>query len=279
MRPEATPLFLILCLMLLWCEACRCDEETPPAQDPALTGTPPAPPVQEIEKAGPTAIEFQSVGGARIAAEILPGKNDSSLAIIFVPSRDTSRAEWTPLVTAFQKSQNFSLIHYDSRGTGKSEHGAAESDDWSETDFLLADVRGILNIVKSREEISPTAFILIGSSVGSSAALRIALEEPMVKAIVSLSPGLSYLDLDIRDTVKALQDRQLISFASRGDKYAAHSARTFTQLHPGATSIILETGKTHGAAILHQHPEVVEQIKDWVEKQFPETTRQKPLSL
>jgi len=140
-------------------------------------------------------------------------------------------------------------------------------------------VRGILNIIKSREEISPTAFILIGSSVGSSAALRIALEEPMVKAIVSLSPGLSYLDLDIRDTVKALQDRQLISFASRGDKYAAHSARTFTQLHPGATSIILETGKTHGAAILHQHPEVVEQIKDWVEKQFPETTRQKPLSL
>ena len=270
MRLPTISVLLLLLLTPLWGGGCRCNE-SPATQDSGgetnTPSTPSTPSPPEAKPSGPFSLEFQSVGGAKIAAEIIPGKDPSSPVIIFVPSRDTSRAEWKPLVAAFQKTGHFSLVHYDSRGTGKSVHGTSESDDWSETDFILADVRGILNITKSRNEISPKSFVFIGSSVGGSAALRITLEDPLVKSVVLLSPGLSYLDLDVRETVKALQDRKMIAFASRGDKYATHSARTMTQLHPGASVIILEKGKSHGAAILHSHPEVIDQVVQWTQQE------------
>ena len=156
-------------------------------------------------------VTFRTEDGFVIAANFTrAGKN----AVVLLPQRGMDRGSYSNFAKKLVDA-NFTTLALDLRGHGES---------------LEKDVAaGKKYLQQQGFEI----YAIVGASIGANTAVNYAGQNPSVKKIVLLSPGLNYLGIDAEKPARDVKAKALI-VASEEDSYSFGSAKALARLIPGA---------------------------------------------
>ncbi|MBM3140421.1 MAG: alpha/beta hydrolase [Chloroflexi bacterium] len=160
---------------------------------------------------------------------------------IFVHGYGGSQRDWFPVARELATSDQASALTFDFRGYGASDGKRSTGTE------LVSDVLAVVAYARARG-FHP--MVLVGSSMGASAAIIAASAEPEVDGVIALSPPASFGELDV---LRAIERRRpaMALIAARGDPSAVDSLQTIAR-HAGlpARYARLVEGSAHGTAML-----------------------------
>jgi pimeloyl-ACP methyl ester carboxylesterase len=223
------------------------------------------------------AVSIRTTDGWTLVGDYRGG--DSGTVVLLVHQLSSNRTEWGPLLSLLQPARGvrYPTLAIDLRGHGGSTQGPEGTTSWQAfgTDAarwqgVVDDVAAAVRYLRTRPR-PPTGIVIVGSSIGSSAALRYAAGDAEITAVVLLSPGLAYRGLDTRDAMAryASTARPALLLASDGDTGSAEAipallerargdARVESEIYPGTGA----HGVSIGAAGVH--PELWQRIDGWI---------------
>jgi len=187
-------------------------------------------------------------------------------AIVLLHELGADRSSFDPIIPLLhEKFPDSDVIALDIRGHGKStNHGTYER-------FGVGDFKGaVYDIVALKSELStlrPTIekYSLVGASMGSSIAMKYAVEEGGIKRVVMISPGTSYRDFDITENVEDY-DFGLFMAAASDDHYSSGSANELYSIS-GADPKELKTYygiSAHGTDLIEATASDAEPLEDLI---------------
>ena len=185
--------------------------------------------------------------------------------------RPQTRADFTP---------NQSLRHGTGQARTDAEKNSLRFDRVDNYHSMMFDVTAAADFIRNEfSALSPQQnsgqaaksyeLAVIGSSIGANLALAYAADHFEVKATVLLSPGLDYFGLRT-DDVMIQYHRPLVLLTAKDDP-SYPDVQKLIKL-PGVARQNLwyqefDTGG-HGVRLLEAHPEMMEKIAEWMEKQI-----------
>ena len=168
----------------------------------------------------------------------------------------SDRSAWDEY--AYELAGNgFAVFALDMRGHG--ETGGEVN--W---DLAAEDIRLIWDNLSEREEIDPARMGIVGASLGANMALVSGANEPEVRTVILLSPGLSYAGVETTVAIKAYGERSVFIVASQEDTYAADSSEKLNELALGESKLEMYQDAGHGTFMLENQPELRGGIIDWL---------------
>ncbi len=178
----------------------------------------------------------------------------NNLGIIMLHSYKGNSNEWDSL---WGKIDNATKARMDFRGHGKS---TGTIDFLSEEDIsrFTTDVKMLKSTLKAFHNV--TEYVLIGSSLGANVAVKSAINDKYVKALVLISPGEMYKDYDIRTDYEIIKI-PVLAISSKKDFY---SFRTVEKMAFENLDRIYVDGNEHGVDVLDS--ETKQKIVDFVKK-------------
>jgi pimeloyl-ACP methyl ester carboxylesterase len=223
---------------------------------------------------GAVSIELVTEDGVIIEGTFWDSDAPDPVTAIFVHQLSSDRYEWAPLIRSLREmeSSRARIIAIDMRGHGKSTRttdGRALSwrkfsdSDWKQTPL---DVKAAVTYARG---LTPENqwIALTGSSIGSSAVILYAAQDPQIWRVAMFSPGLSYHGLDIRDAyAKVLKRTEEEApfppsiYAASGDADSVKAAEAL-----GGDVVIVE-GNAHGIKLISEDdPEnIISDMNDFV---------------
>ena len=209
---------------------------------------------------GPSDVGVVHIGGAEglttigtlegvVAGERRPG-------VLLLHMLGSNRLAWEPLVGTLV-ARGYVTLAIDLRG-----HGDTGGDtDW---DLASVDVAAALDYLKAHDGVDSSRIAVIGASIGANLALVLGADQPEVRAVVALSPGLDYRGVKTEPTTGALAGRPVWLLASEGDGYSAETVRTLGTALPGAVVTVVP-GNAHGTAMLVADPTLEGRIVEFLD--------------
>ena len=91
---------------------------------------------------------------------------------------------------------------------------------------------------------------MAGASIGANLALLDAADDPGVRSLALLSPGIDYNGLRIEAAMKKYGARPALLIGSTKDPYARRSVRHLITLGPGPREVRLSDAVAHGTVLL-----------------------------
>jgi pimeloyl-ACP methyl ester carboxylesterase len=197
----------------------------------------------------PKPVSFPAADGMKIAADYYapPSTNrgDAPLVILLHMYRSDRKA-WEPLIAPLQEA-GFAILALDLRGHGESAttetRDAVVKRDAATFKKMQADVRGAYDWLAAQEHVDRARFALVGASVGCSIALRYAAQDRSVDALVCLSPGLNYMELDSTGDMRQITGRKILMLATADERDAPY---TLKQRGQSVETHIYDDQKAHG---------------------------------
>lgn len=112
--------------------------------------------------------------------------------------------------------------------------------------------------------------VVVGGSVGSSTALKYGAMNKQIPAIVLLSPGLTYFDIDSKADMAKFGDRPIFMMYATKAKGEKNSAYTLRNMHPDPSKVIVtsvDAGFWEGHATLafDYDPPMVDKVARFVD--------------
>ncbi len=235
---------------------------------PAHADTVQPPPVEQP-------VAFVAADGTRLAASLWAPRDGAELAVLLVHQLGSDRGEWRPFVEALLRRRPRPVVlALDLRGHGESTGGGQGKlqwrrftrDDWER---LPADVMAALDFLASRSELRTPRTVVVGSSIGGSAAFLAALhdrpyKDPRIDAVGWLSPGRAYHGLDVLSPAARYGRRPFAAFVARGEVPAVETAEALARVLPRAT-VRRYPGDAHGVAMLKEAPALLQDVVAFVE--------------
>ena len=239
----------------------------------------------------PDRVSIHTDDGWTLVGDLSTGA-PSRPAVILLHQLSSNRSEWAPLVARLHSGIAYPTLAIDGRGHGESVQGPDGVTSWQQFgsastrwDGLRRDLAAAVSYLRG-QHLDGNGFVLVGSSIGSTAAVREAADERGVRALVMLSPGLDYRGLDTLDplTRYSASGRPVFLVASDGDTGSAESLRTLatharTALALGSdagnangtdavTDLLLAGTGAHGVSMAAPgvHPELWERIATWLDR-------------
>jgi pimeloyl-ACP methyl ester carboxylesterase len=218
-------------------------------------------------------VTFTTSDGIKIGADLtLPGQSAGSTTVVLLHMLGGSRADYTGVASALL-SKGFNVASMDFPGHGESQVGAGGTalnrQSFTNADYMKypADVKQFIQHLKSMPEIAGRQLAIVGASIGADSAIMVGADDPAVKALVLLSPGLDYRGIQPSSYFQRL-GRPALLIAAKDDAYSADSVSKLKALAPGSTvSQVYETGG-HGTSLLASHPELTNNIANWLKQAF-----------
>ena len=263
--------WLAIALLVAACGSSAPAKDTAPKEDssaeldagPSMLGT--------EEKLGELReVEFTTEDDVIIHGTLHPSlvrqshEQQSDGVVLFVHQLGSTREEWTAFVSLL--GQTHSSLSIDLRGHGasvyQSDGTALDQESFTEEDWkkTVLDVRAAVSYLRDLQP-APKSITLVGSSIGSSAALLYAAQDREVDALVMLSPGLAYRGMRLLAEAKKLKNLPVLLVAMSGDRDSAKAARLLSRKVRGSTLQIFK-GDGHGVTMSGPVvPEVVEFVK------------------
>ncbi len=205
-------------------------------------------------------VSFRTDDGVTIAGTLfLPGKPGPGIMLLHALSR--TREDWHTTANRLADA-GFVVLTFDLRGHGASGPLPAGTD-LSDLTRMTADVRAARAFLASRKEVAPNRIGIAGASIGANLAILLAANDPTVRSLVLLSPGIDYRGLRPEAALKKYGDRPAMLVASQEDNYSATSARQLAASGPGIRDLRLLNGAGHGPNILVHQPDLVAAVVDW----------------
>ena len=225
-----------------------CAQSTQPAQ-PAVQ-QPPLKPLEGPLPSGTTTTQ----DGYTIAYQLYPNKAGSP-AIILLHMLRRTRTDWDSVAKWLQKN-SYTVITIDSRGHGQS------TGDWEKftpSDFskMTLDVAAAKSVLEN-QGADVKRLAIIGASIGANTAYNYAVEDPDVKTVVLLSPGLEYRGVKLSATKLG---KPFLVVASKEDQYSAQSAQELAKNNNA--NLITYENAGHGTNMFVKN-DLAPKMLDWL---------------
>ena len=178
--------------------------------------------------------------------------------VILLHMLGRSRTSWEEYAEEFANA-GFAVLSIDLRGHG--ETGGAV--DW---ESAVSDLQQVWNYLIERPDIDPDRTAFVGASVGANLALIAGSNEPAVRTVVLLSPGLSYAGVKTEAAMQSYGERPVLIAASQEDTYAASSSIALEANALGESQLIMYEDSGHGTFIFQAEPELSQLIIEWLDR-------------
>jgi len=221
------------------------------------------------------AVRFETADGVVLSGWYRPPATSRRLTCVLIHGLGSTRGEWDPLIRRLTAA-GFGVLAYDQRGHGVSTATVTgERVSWrafgppgpgSSWEKLSSDVSAAVSFL-SRRGVARDTIVLIGASIGSSAAVLYAAYDRRIPGIVLLSPGWEYQGLLLRDVLPRLAGRRIAVAVASGDEYARRSVDAIgrTLEAAGETPVVREMpGDAHGVHLLDAL--TTEWLLEWLSK-------------
>ncbi|MEI8255474.1 MAG: alpha/beta fold hydrolase [Deltaproteobacteria bacterium] len=149
-------------------------------------------------------VTFHSADGWTLVGDLVPGVA-SRPSVVLLHQLSSNRGEWAPLVARLHAGTAYTTLAIDGRGHGESTLGPDGAMRWTEFgndparwDGLRRDLAAAISFLRG-QNLATQGIVLVGSSIGATAAIRAAVDTTGVRGVVMLSPGLDYRGLDARE--------------------------------------------------------------------------------
>ena len=149
------------------------------------------------------------------------------------------------------------------RGDGKPLDFRAVQTGFDGWKSALADVRAAVAALLAAGA-DPKNLAVAGEELGATLALKHALADPAMQAVVMISPGLNLYGLDAEDDIRRLKDCPVLIVTSENEAYSASSAAALKAAAPAYSEIQHYSGAALGTDLFAVHPNAMNQIVDWL---------------
>jgi dienelactone hydrolase len=178
----------------------------------------------------PQNVKFTSEGNVEIVGTFYESAKASSAAVLLLHQWQSSRKSYDEFAKRLQ-TKGFGVLAIDGRGFGDSVRtmdgkpvAPARTDETVKA--MKADVANALDFLAKQKNVDSAKIGIVGASYGSSLAIIYAAENPKVKAVALLSPGLNYFgNLPIEPAVKSFGNRSLLLVAAEDDQESAETVK------------------------------------------------------
>ncbi len=217
----------------------------------------------------------QTSDGWRGVGTLWLGASGSQGAVLLLHQLGSNRSEWGMLVERLQQPPAVTVLAIDLRGHGESVTHGPEStrqtwesfgEDQALWNGLARDAQAAAQYLFEQGRVR--SLVVVGSSIGASAAVAGLADEARVVGLAMISPGVDYHGVDIRDpmdryvALRTFPPRTLWMMAGEGDVESAQALTTLattspTALTTGAPTIAIERlriagSDAHGVALLNE---------------------------
>ena len=197
----------------------------------------------------PKVVRFETADKVRIegeywAAEAKEGQKAPAAILIHMYPAD--RTSWKPLIPDLHKA-GFAILAYDIRGHGGStspeDKKLKEAYDKRDPKLFAEawkDVEAAKKWLGEQPGCDTDRIALIGASIGCSISIDYAGMDKAVKAVVCLSPGTKYMDVDSIAHIKKCADRPILLISPENEYKAveelikASGGKAKGEKHPGS---------------------------------------------
>ena len=174
--------------------------------------------------------------------------------VILLHMMNHDRASYRELVPLLL-SRKWAVLNVDLRGHGKSNvvRGAKRTpEQLLESDFPR--MPGDLNVLvaeslKRSAQIDTQRVAIVGASIGSSVAVFYGAEHPTAKAIVLLSPGLNYRNMELRPRLMLYGRRPILMLVGKKDQRSFESCILLNKVALGDKKLVVYDVDAHGTDI------------------------------
>ncbi len=215
-------------------------------------------------------VTFSATDGFTLTADYYPpSKKQTGDApfVILLHMYRSDRKAWQPLIEPLREA-DFAILALDLRGHGESAttetRDAVEKRDPEVFKKMQDDLRGAYDWLVTQPRIDRARFALVGASIGCSLALRYAADDCSVDAIVCLSPGLNYMQIDSAGDIRQLGGRHVLMLATPDERDAPY---TLKQRAAQEVDVQIYDGhKAHGTNMFGAVPEMEPTIVNFLRR-------------
>jgi dienelactone hydrolase len=230
----------------------------------ALSGAIDPPPESPI---GGEPVRFETEDGVAILGHMFRPRGTPKGGILFVHEPFRSQRDWAYLAEKASR-QGFVALVFDLRGHGESLMRGDEELDreiFMDEDFaaMALDIKAALNVLRAEDGVDAEQIHLVGSDLGGSLCLLEARDDPGVRSLAMLSPGLGYDGINIVGQVNGLGDRPLLMVYSVEDGYARKSVEVINKEARGPVHVETYYGVGHGTKMLSREPKLEQLMTAW----------------
>jgi alpha-beta hydrolase superfamily lysophospholipase len=181
------------------------------------------------------AIRFTTDDGVRLTGEL---RGDGQVGVVLAHMFPADRTSWSSFAT-FLADDGFRTLAFDFRGYGGSDGEKDISEIW----------RDVVAAVRALRERGAVRVVVVGASMGGTAALLAANQEP-VDGVVTLSAPSTFMGLTAPPETLAGVTAAKLFVAADGDGTAAQTAQGFFEQSPPPKRVEIVTGTEHGTDLL-----------------------------
>ncbi|MGH9948102.1 MAG: dienelactone hydrolase family protein [Pyrinomonadaceae bacterium] len=178
----------------------------------------------------PQTVTIDSPDGVKLVGSFYGSPKAGSPAVLLLHQFNSDRHSYDDFAKRLQV-KGFGVLSIDGRGFGESVKTAdGKTVSVSRSDEavkgMLADVNAAFEFLSRQKNVDTNRIGIVGASYGSSLAIIYGAENPKVKAVALLSPGLNYFgNMPTEPAVKKYGDRPLLMVAADDDAESAVSVK------------------------------------------------------
>jgi len=222
--------------------------------------------------ANPQTVTIDSSDGVKIVGSFWESARASSPAVLLLHQWQSDRHSYDDFAKRLN-AKGFDVLSIDGRGFGESvktadgKTVAPERTD-AAVKGMLGDVGAAFDFLSKQKNVDPARVGIVGASYGSSLAIIYAADNPKVKAVALLSPGLNYFgNMATEPAVAKYGNRPLLLVAAQDDKESADAVKKLDSV--GANDKyqvkIFEKGG-HGTGIFEAKVGLEDLLEQFLEK-------------
>jgi dienelactone hydrolase len=222
----------------------------------------------------PRKVSFVSAGDVKIWGTFYPAAQANSPAILMLHQWMSDRTAYDELAKRMQAA-GMGVLAIDGRGFGESVKAAdgttlGPSRTNEAVEGMKADVTAAWEFLSKQDNVDATRMGIIGASYGSSLAIIHAAEDPKVKAVALLSPGLNYFgNLPTDPAVRKYGNRPMLLVAAEDDKESAGAVKKLKDAgNSDAHDLQIYKKGGHGTALLGAGLGLEELVEAFFVKRF-----------
>jgi len=214
-------------------------------------------------------VSFITKDGVTIVANYYPNKS-AKFAGILVHMRPKTKESFDDLAKFLQK-EGYALLAIDLRGHGESTESVKGKLDYNKfsEDEEKESINDLISasLFLEKEGYPKDRQFLIGASIGANLSFQFLSENPQVKAIVLLSPGLNYRGVILENFKKEGLGEKIFVISALDDEPAYVAGRTLKSWYQDLNYLELPSGG-HGTNLFNSYPDLYEKILVWLREKL-----------
>ncbi len=224
--------------------------ETEAPSEPSPTPLPPDEPEE---------VTIEAADGRTLYGTFYPGSGSGAWpSVMLLHMNGGRRSDWDPMAQQLAEA-GYAALTVDMRGHGDT----GGQKDW---EMAADDLSRFWSYMAGREDVDETRTAVAGASIGANMSLVTGANEPAIKTVVMLSPGLDYFGVTTDDRIVEYGQRPSLIIASEEDREAAVSSEQLHELALGQSELILYQGAGHGTNMFLREPELATEMVAWFDQ-------------